>query len=232
MTKKAAQGMTRLSERKRQIVEQVGRDRLSTNEIIRQRFFTDCHSTTVTRATAELCSLDWLNSYPLLYPNLYFRPGKRAVSALGMLSSATLSLGTQALPTEYAILLYTANNYPHVQRLSIDELRTLHSWFQPEWFNATHALRTGTTTELLRVDLGGPADHIARKCLSEIHARYVVDQFRQLLANQEFQLVVITGATGKAAQINSALAAHTWPQGMRFRIAVFTELLSLLPRSY
>ncbi len=232
MAKKSNSSMTRLSARKRQIVEHVGRDRLTTNKILRKRFFAECHTTTVTRTTADLCSGDWLNSYSLLYPLKYYCLGKRAASALGMLPSATLSLGTQALPTEYAILLYTANNHPDVQRLSNDELRKLHRWFQPEWFKATHALRTGTITELLRVDLGGPADHITRKCLSEIHARYAKKEFRRLLANQEFQLVVITGATEKAAQINSALTSHAWPQGMRFRIAVFTELLSLLPRSY
>jgi len=224
--------MLRLSLRKRQIVEQVVRDRLSTNTVIQQRFFVDCHPTTVTRATAELCSLDWLNAYPLVYPIKYFRPGKRAVSAFGMTLSATLPLGPQALPTEYAMLLYTTSNHSHVRRLLTSELRALHPWLQPEWFQATHALRNGSIIELLRVDLGGPADHIARKCQSEIHARYAMEEFRQLLTNQAFQLVVITGATEKAAQINSALTAHVWPKGMLFRIAVFTDLLSLLPRSY
>jgi len=221
--------------RKRQIVEQVVRDLLSTNTVILRRFFVDRHPTTVTRATAELCSLDWLNGYRLVYPTKYFRPGKRAASAFGMTPSATLSLGPQAFPTEYAVLLYTTNNSPNVQRLLISELRTLHPWFKIDWLQSTHAIRTSSEKsiiELIRVDLGGPADHIARKCKSEIYARYVMDEFRQLLANKEFQLVVITGATEKAAQIDSALTAHTWPKGMLFRIAVFTELLSLLPRSY
>jgi len=235
VTKETNNKLTRLSLRKRQIVEQVIRDRLSTNEVILRRFFANCHPTTVTRATAELCSLDWLNAYPLVYPTKYFRPGKRAASAFGMALGATLPLGPQALPTEYAVLLYTTNNPQNVQRLLTSELRTRHPWFKIDWMQSTHTIRTSaerSIIELIRVDLGGPADHIARKCQSEIHARYVIEEFRQLLANQEFQLVVITGATEKAAQIDSALTAHAWPQGMLFRIAVFTELLSLLPRSY
>ncbi len=235
MSENENNSLIRLSLRKRQIVEQVGRDRLSTNEVIRQRFFVDCHPTTVTRATSELCASDWLNAYPLDYPKIYFLPGKRAASAFGMTPSATLPLGPQALPTEYAVLLYTSNNHPQVRRLLTTELQALHPWFETKWLLATHALRDDaprSITELLRVDLGGPADLIARKCLSDIHARYVRDEFRQLVANQEFQLVVITGTTEKAAQINAALSANTWPKGMLFRIAVFTELLSLLPRSY
>jgi len=169
VTEKTNNSLTRLSLRKRQIVEQVGRDRLSTNEVILQRFFVDCHPTTVTRATAELCSLDWLNSYPLVYPIKYFRPGKRTASAYGMTPSATLPLGPQALPTEYAVLLYTTNNPQNVQRLLTSELQSRHPWFKIDWMQSTHAIRTSTErsiTELIRVDLGGPADHIARKCVN------------------------------------------------------------------
>lgn len=87
-------------------------------------------------------------------------------------------------------------------------------------------------TELVRVDLGGPSDHIARKCHAEIQSRLVVDEFRTLLDQNTFQLVIITGSTEKAAQIDSTLTARQWPRGMQFRIAVFTDLLPLLPESF
>ena len=227
--------LTRLSAKQRQLIGQVVRDRVATNESFQQRFFDNSHSTSVTRATAELCSLGWLTSFPLIYPTKYFRLGKRAASAFGMTTHSTLPLGPQALPTEYAVLRYTTTNHHNVRRLTTSEMMTLHPWHKAEWMHSPHCIRSSSdknTTELIRVDLGGPADYIARKCQAEINARFIADEFRNLLANREFQLVVITGSTEKAAQIDSALTAHHWPLGVLFRIAVFTDLLPLLPRCF
>ncbi len=235
MTTENNKSTARLSARQRQIIEHVVRDRITTNEAVQQLFFDECHATSVTRATAELCSLGWLASFPLAYPTKYFRLGKKAASAFGLTVHATYPLGPQSLPTEYALLRYTSTNHPRVRRLMTSEILTLHPWHKTEWFGTPHCIRRSSAqsiTELIRVDLGGPADHIARKCQAEINARFTTDEFRNLLANREFQLVIITGSTEKAAQIDTALTAHHWPDGMLFHIAVFTDLLPLLPRSF
>jgi hypothetical protein len=227
--------LARLSARKRRLIAQTVRDRIATNESFQQRFFEGCHPTSVTRATAELCALGWLASFPLIYPTKYFRLGKRAASAFGLTVHSTYPLGPQSLPTEYAVLRYTATNHHNVRRLKTREILTLHPWQKNEWLGAPHCIRRSSKrsiTELIRVDLGGPADHIARKCQAEINARFTTDEFRMLLANREFQLVIITCATEKAAQIDTALTAHDWPDGLLFHIAVFTDLLPLLPRSF
>ena len=235
MVKTPNEQLARLGKRPRRIIEQVVRDRLTTNEAVQELFFDNRHPTSVTRNTARLCATGWLCSFPLIYPTKYFRLGKRAASAFGLTLHATYPLGPQALPTEYAILRYTSSNHHHVQRLTSRELLDLQPWSQPRWLNAPHCIRRESeksVVELLRVDLGAPADHLARKCQSDINDRYFVDDFRTLLSRGAFQLVVITGSTQKAAQIDAALSAHNWPDGMLFRIAVFTDLIPLLPRSF
>jgi hypothetical protein len=79
--------------------------------------------------------------------------------------------------------------------------------------------------------LGGPADHIARKCRRDIGLRHKAVKFTHLIANQAFGMAIITGSTQKAAAIQSALKSHHWPENLTFRIAVFVSLIPLLPRS-
>ncbi len=236
MTTEFNKSLPRLSRRQRKIIEQVVRDRLTTNEAVQRLFFDDRHPTSVTRATAELCALGWLTAFPLVYPTKYFRLGKRAASAFGLTVHSTYPLGPHSLPTEYAVLRYTSSNHTDVRRLMTSEIVRQHPWHKAAWLYAPHCLRSRLDamdlTELIRVDLGGPADHIARKCQAEINARLTTDAFRALLGERTFQLVVITGSTEKASQIDAALTAHSWPTGLQFRIAVFTDLLPLLPRSF
>ncbi len=227
--------LARLTLRGRRIIEHVVRDRLTTNEAVQALFFENSHPTSVTRTTAELCAQGWLVSFPLVYPTKYFRLGKRAASGFGLSLHATYPLGPQALPTEYALLRYTSTNHHKLRRLSSQELLSRHPWQKNSWLHAPHCLRCDadrSITELIRVDLGASPDHIARKCQTEINDRFLVDEFRTLLTESRFQLVVITGSTQKAAQIDAALSAHNWPAGMRFRIAVFSDLIPLLPRCF
>lgn len=224
----------RLTDRDLEIIEHVVRDRISTNEVIQNRFFDRTHATSVTRATARLCAAGWLAAFPLIYPTKYFIPGKLAASAYGLPPGRTYPLGPQALPSEYAVLEYTAANANQVRRLNTAEIQAQVPWYQPEWMLAPHCGRSSgeqTTLELIRVDLGGPPDHIARKCRRDIGLRRKATEFAELVARGAFSLVVLTGSTNKAAAIQTALDQHMWPEHLSFRIAVFVSLIPLLPRS-
>ncbi len=224
----------RLSPRDREIVEHVVRDRISTNEAIQQRYFDSTHATNVTRTTARLCESGWLAAFPLIYPTKYFVPGKRAVSAYGLSADRCYPLGPQSLPAEYGLLEYTTSARGKVTRVYADEVQSLVPWYRPEWMVASHCKRLDgerETLELVRVDLGGPPDHIARKCRRDITQRRLAPEFAALVTDGSFSLVLITGSTAKAAAIQAALDHHLWPEGMTFRIAVFVSLITLLPRS-
>lgn len=225
---------TSLSARGRLIIDQVIRDQIATNESIHKRIGLNCHPSTITRITARLCESGWLVDFPLIYPCKYFLPGKQATAAFGLPVSRSHPLGPQSLPTEFALLEYTSTNSAQVQRLLPSELQSQYPWYRPVWKFASHCLRKSErkqVLELIRVDLGGPADHIARKCRDDISAPSAVAEFHDMLSRAEFCLVVITGSTSKAAAIQSALESHQWPEGIVFRLAVFVSLLPLLPRS-
>lgn len=227
--------LSRLNSRERGIVERVVRDRIGSNESIQAQFFKSQHPTSVTRVTAKLVQAGWLNAYPLIYPSKYFIPGKRAIAAYGLSASRGLPLGPQSLPTEYALLQYTSKTSESLTRLSGQEVIDKFGWYRGEWLFAPHCLRSEEgkhVLELVRVDLGGPADHIARKCRDDVERRQLDTQFAELLKRGQFALIVITGATEKAAVIKTALDKHIWPSGMRFRLASFMSLIPLLPRSY
>ncbi len=222
-----------LPQRKRLIVEQIVRDRIATNESIRQGHFARLHPTSVTRITSDLVCQGWLSAYPLSYPTKYFRAGKRAISAYGLSESRSLPLGPQALPTEFGLLEYTSRHAESVLRATSSELTQLYPWYSKNWQATPHCIRRANEKlwlELIRVDLGGPVDHIARKCRDDIETRCVNHHFRALIKERGFCLVLITGSLEKSAEIQRSLRSIDWPEGMSFRLAEFVSLLPLLPR--
>jgi hypothetical protein len=215
-------------------VEQVVRDHIATNDSIQRRFFATHHRSTVTRITSQLCATGWLAESLLVYPRKYFLPGPLAVSAYGIPQQRQNPLGPQSLPTEYALLEYTGANATDVTRVTSEELQPRFPWYRLEDLAAPHCLRaTGAhrTLELIRVDLGGPADQVARKCRDGIQSRKNAVEFEKLLLSGGFSIVVITATNSKAKAIESALSHHIWPEGLIFRINAFASLISLLPRS-
>lgn len=234
MTNESQSAFATLSSLKKHIVEHVVRDRISTNEFIEKRFFANRHPSIVTRATSQLAEQGWLSSFPLLYPTKYFVAGKRAAAAYGLPVGRTQPLGPQSLPTEYAILEYTAANASVVKRLTGSELQSQVPWYGSECMTAPHCQRhssDGLLLELIRVDLGGSADHVARKCRGDVEARLMHREFLELLSSGGFSIVVVTGSIAKADAILTALEQHVWPVGIVFRTAVFVTLIPLLPRS-
>jgi hypothetical protein len=226
--------LRRFSDRDRGIIEFTARYRIATKEVLHRLFFDENEPNAVTKVVQRLCDEHWLRKYPLVYPSQYLIPGKRTAQALGLPNARTLPLGPQSLPTEFAILQYATDD-AEVGRLTPDELVVLHPWFRDEWLTATHCLRRSDQmqiVELLRVDLGGPADHVARKCHADIQARTTLPQFETLVNDSLFRVVVVTATTDKAASIQLALQGHLWPAGLRFHFAVVPQLLPLLPRCF
>ena len=81
--------------------------------------------------------------------------------------------------------------------------------------------------ELIRVDLGGSADHVVRKCTHDIERRFTLAPFQQLLRTQQFRLVVITGTAPKAAAIRASVAHQHWPEGLAVHLSVVPDLFPL-----
>lgn len=221
----------RLTRRDRAILDHVARFRMTTNEVVQRLYFDEQHPNAVTKVTARLVEQKLLAKFPLTYPQSYFRLGEHGVALFGLHESRMRPLGPQSLPTEYGVLCYATLREQPLQRLMADELQQRFPDFESPWCDAPHVLRAETqeVVELLRVDLGGSADHVARKVLQDVLARTESRTFREALQRRAFRCVVITTTTEKAAAIQTALQPHRWPEGLDIHLAAVPNLLPLIP---
>ena len=225
--------MTRYTARTRAIIDHVARHRMTTNKAVQRLCLPQHQLNAVTKVTARLCRAGLLAKYPLIHPQVYYTLGLQAAHALGMSSNRTSPLGPQALPTEYAALAYAVLGTTYHRRLTAAELKQQCPWLTEELLESPHCLdesRDPPVIELIRVDLGGKSDHVARKCDADIQARRQHRQFDQFVRQGRFRLVVITGTAAKAAAIQAAVDQHLWPDGLQIHLVVLPELLLLTAR--
>lgn len=232
MAIKKSHNSSYLTKRDREILDHVARFRLTTNEILQRVLFDGQQPNAVTKVTARLCEHKFLASFPLIYPQQYYRLGERGAALLGLHESRTRPLGPQSLPMEYGVLLYATRRDQPLIRLTPIELRQRFDFFEPAWCEAAHVLRVAgrdAVMELLRVDLGGSADHVARKCFADAMSRWRSEPFQELIRRRAFRCVLISSTTEKAAVIQSSLEKHQWPEGLAVHLATVPDLLPLIP---
>ena len=221
----------RKSKRDRMILDHVVRHRMTTNEVVHRLYFPHHKDNAVTKVTARLCRERLLCKFVLCYPRAYFTLGDQAVQNLGVSPGRTCPLGPQSLPTEYAVLAYALLGSSRHVRLTVAELQTFCPWLPAEFLDFPHCLdESGASpvVELIRVDLGGKPDHLARKCDADVQVRRRNGEFENLVRQGRFRLVVITGTAQKAAAIEAALNQHVWPDGLQFHLAVVPDLVLLI----
>ena len=175
----------------------------------------------------RLCDAGFLRKHPLLYPMNYFVLGELAVRSLGLGCHRAKPLGPQSLPQEFALLAFaTLGTHQHL-RLNAAEVKRRCPWMPLSFTAAPHCLDEANLLELVRVDLGGPAGHVARKCVEDLTERCRVPEFLTLVAAGRLRLVIITATTEKVTAIQRALKHHLWPSGLLVHFAVVPQLLSI-----
>ena len=220
-----------LKARDRQVVEFVARNRLATVETLRRCIFNNSSGNAVAKLVNRLCAVWLLGKYTLFHPVRYFVLGEAGAKVVGLRSARTWALGPQSLPIEYGILLYCTHGHPRRRRLTTQEIRADWPWLSEALAAQPHVLDgPSQMLELLRVDLGGPADHVARKCAHDILARRRCAEFAAMVATGRFRLVVITATPEKATAVRRALDRHVWPSGLRIHTSVLPQLLFLTAR--
>ncbi len=225
-------GKFRLTRRDRDILDHVGRFRMTTNEVLHRVFFAGQQPNAVTKVTARLCANKYLKKFPLIYPQGYFRLGERGAATLGLHESRTLPLGVQSLPTEYGVLCYATLRSEPLKRMTAEEVQQRFPFLDRAWCDVPYLLREEqpqSVVELVRVDLGGTADHVARKVFDDVMTRIQAAEFRQLVRARLFRCVVITTTTEKAAAIQASLNPFRWPEGLAMHLAAVPDLLPLIP---
>jgi hypothetical protein len=228
MTNKKSKVGPRLSDRDRKILDHVARHRLTTIAVLRRAVLIGLSRNAANKVVNRLCDSDFLQRYTLLHPIRYFVLGDVGARSLGITPHRTISLGPQSLPTEYALLVYANVGKSARKRLTKQEVLERCPWLPPALAETPHSSdEANAVMELLRVDLGGPADHVARRCFADIAVRLRLREFVTFVREGRFRVVLLTGTKEKAAAIRQALDRHDWPTGLTFHFTVVSDLLSL-----
>lgn len=222
---------SRLSQRDHAVIQQADALRITTLEILRQSLLKGLTRSGVSKIVNRLCRSRYLQSYTLIHPGRYFVLGDAGATLLGRSGHRVLPLGPQALPTEYAAAVHCALGKSARRRMTKDELRQRFPWLPKRLVETPVGLDLKTDViEMLRVDLGGPAHHVARKCRKDIRTRTAIPEFAELVRKGGLKLVIITGTQEKADAIRAAVRRHRWPEGLKFHCTIVPELLQLTAR--
>ena len=215
------------SDRDRLILEHVARYRLTTLEAIQRVVLLGLSRNAVSKIVNRLCDAGLLQKHTLQYPTNYFLLGELAVRNFGLGSHRATPLGPQSLPHEFAVLAFATLGTQQHLRLNAVEVKRRCPCLLLSLAAAPHCLDAANVLELVRVDLGGPADHVARKCVADVAERCRIPEFLALVTSGQFRLVIITATTEKVAAIQRALNNHLWPAGLLVHFSVVHQLLFL-----
>ena len=112
------------------------------------------------------------------------------------------------------------------------ELEETIPWLPRNLKHSPYCIGRDNVLELVRVDLGGSARNIAKKLSADCSKRFEIREFRDLITNSQFQLVVLTTTNAKARLIRQAIQSLTWTQGIRLHLAMIPNLAQLHFRNF
>ena len=214
-----------MPDRDEKIVQLTDRYIMGTNAAFHRLIFHGQSLNAVTKVTARMCRQGWLCRYPLIPPEDYFTLGPVAVRQLGHSLRRSEPLGPQALPIDYAVLLYATHG--DRIRLHVTELQSQVPWLPDELTYVPYCRTSGGVLELIRVDLGGTPQHIAKKAATDCSRRLEIPEFRQLVDSDRFQMVVLTTTSSKARLIRQAIEGLAWESRTRLHLATISRLTLL-----
>ncbi len=229
MTRVNNKPIGRLSGRDFAVLHHVLRYRLTTIAALCRTVLPGLSANAAGKIVNRLCAAGYLQKYDMVHPGKYYVLGDQGVRLLGAGGHRTVSLGPQSLPTEYAVLAYATLGQHQRRRLTSDEVSLRCPGLKRSLADAPHCEDpTRGVLELVRVDLGGPVDHVVRKCHRDLVRRYRFPHFARLVTQGEFRLAVITTTSAKAAAIRQSLDRRDWPGGLMIHFSVIPELLTIM----
>lgn len=207
------------------------RYRIGTNRAYAKCLLAGRSLNAVSKVTARLCANGLLTRFMLIPPECYFRLGAKAVNSLGLSPRNIEPLGPQSLPIEFATLVYATQSETAKRRLSHLDLTEYAPWMPEEFRTLPYCVAADGRLELIRVDLGGSPQHVARKTSIAVHEHLKLPELADLAATKRFQVVLLTTSSQKAAFIAKALDSSDIAGAIPIHIAVVSQLSLLLLRS-
>ena len=224
----------RLVDRDYEILDHLARYRMTTRDVLHRLFFDDSEVNAVTKVTSRLTEHGFLNKYEWAPNRNYFVIGQESARIIGVSPKKCKPLGPQALPKEFATLMFCCLSDVARERLKVSDLQKQFPDLLARKIDNSHYYLDRTEDgavrlAFIRVDQGGTADHIARRCEKDINDRSNMASFRELVQTDRFMITVITASDNKAGIIRETIKRRRWP--VRFRVAVVKDLALLITRS-
>lgn len=214
MGRKRSRG-ARLQDRDFSILEHIMRYRVSTRDILHRLFFSDSEPNAVTKVTSRLVETNYLARYPLVTTQSYYTLGHHGAKVFGLPIKRLGALGPQSLYTQIGILSYCHLPNASRQRLRVAELQENHPGLLAKGVDASQysvdSTNTPSTLFYVRVDGGGPADHVIRKLREDLKLREQIPLCHALIQQKRFGIAVVTYTDAKKNQIQQRLEAEEWP---------------------
>ncbi len=203
---------------------------LVTNSSVHSRQAPKLKPNAITKITSRLVRQGWLNDYPLFGALKYFVPGPVLIAFAGLSASRVQPLGPQSLAMNLAALEFCRCK-PELSVASKSDLASEFSWLPPKLRSGKYILERdakNVVLRLVRTDLGGDSEHVAKRCNRDISRRMQVPQFAALVRSGQVVMVVITASEVKGHAIRVSISKRTWPKGLTFQIFVFRELVNFI----
>lgn len=226
-----------MGSRDRQILEDIIRYRLITNHWILGRYLAGAKPNAAVKLSSRLTRDGWITSHKLFQRERYFTAGPRLVRHRGLPVGRTRPLGPQALAMHYSALRYCSvtagvgseTRFPRIA--TAEELKEAMPWLPHAFHGRVHVLENTKGIiqwRLLRIDMGGRPDHVARKIIRDVNTLVPLREFSPLINAGHFTQVVLCPSREKKRLIEQSLSDRSWPRGIRFQIGVIPELFQLL----
>lgn len=214
--------------RDRRIIDSVVRYRLTLNRILGVSLMQNRSLNAVSKVTARMTAAKLLNRHPLVPPEHYFTLGPRAASDLGLPLRLCEPLGPQALPTDFAVMMFAHQAETRRRKLTDGELSECVPWLPDELRKSDYCLTQNGSLCLMRVDLGGSPRHVAKKVQRAVGKRLELPEFAELATANRFEVCVLTTTREKAKAISKQIEHLGGLESVRLHLAVIPRLSFLL----
>jgi len=217
---------TRLLDRDYEILEHLMTYRVTTREVLHRQFFSDSDVNAVSKVTTRLLENGHLARHEFLANSVYFTLGPRGAKIFGAPARCTRSLGPQSLYTQFGILGYCFSEKPDRSRLRVSTLLEKHPGLLKKGVEPSqYVIDSSNSPPLLsfvRVDGGGPNDHVLRKIDADISCRLAIPLCASLMQNARFQIACVTFTEEKQKELERKIPDQN------FACAVTVEVVPIL----
>lgn len=221
-----------LTARDREILKNVHRHRLGTDDILRRHFFPAVQGIRPARKVAKrLVERRFLREYALAPNDFYYILAPRGARAIGVRPSEPRPFTEQSLPSALAIAHFCSAR--GVKRFTAEEFVRKYPYLcRPGLRSSGYFIEEtekGLCIGFFIIDRGATPRVMLTKIRKVISKRYKLRDFAKLMQDRRFVLVVLTGYHEKKQKLEQAvLRKHRGP--VQVRVEVVPELGFLLTR--